>query len=386
MSDFIPFHKPLVDDEDIAGVVDTLRNGWMTTGPKTKEFEERFREYVGASHALAVNSCTAAMHLALAALDVQPGDEVITTPYTFVATAEVILYMGARPVFVDVQESDANIDPARVGEAITPRTKGIMPVHVAGVPCRMDEIMHVAASHGLWVVEDAAHAIESQWKGVQTGCWGTAGAYSFYPTKNITTGEGGMLVSEDEELIARARRLALHGMSRDAWKRYEKTGSWYYEIVDRGYKYNLTDIAASLGLTQLRKIDAWLEIRKRYAGMLSEAFAGHPALTPPADPPAEAVSAYHLYPLRLNLEALSIDRSAFIDRLRDEGIGTSVHFIPVHLHPYYVERYGYGRGMFPVAEGIYDRMVSLPLYPGLSEDQARRIAETVTRVADGALK
>ena len=382
MDEHIPFHKPLIDEDDIAGVVDTLRNGWLTTGRKTKEFEEVFREYVGSKHALAVNSCTAAMHLAVAALGLEPGDEVITTPYTFVATSEVILYMGAKPVFVDVQESDANIGSDRIREAITPRTKGIIPVHVAGMPCRMDEIMNVAAEHGLWVVEDAAHAIESSWKGVHTGCWGTAGAYSFYPTKNITTGEGGMLVTEDDELMETARRLALHGMSRDAWKRYDTTGSWYYEIVDRGYKYNLTDIASSLGLSQMKKIDGWLKTRTEYADILTAAFADHPALDPPVSAPAEAVAAHHLYPLRLNLDALAIGRSVFIEELREEGVGTSVHFIPLHLQPYYREAFGYESGMYPVAEGIYERMVSLPLYPGLTEEQVKRIAAAAVRVAD----
>jgi len=383
--DFIPFHRAIIGDDDIAEVVDTLRSGWITTGPKVAAFEQAFARTVGAPHAVAVNSCTAAMHLAVAALDLGPGDEVITTPYTFVATSEVILYMGARPVFVDVRPEDANIDPDLIEAAITPRTRGIMPVHVAGFPVRMDRVMEIARAHGLWVVEDAAHAIETAWKGVRAGRWGTAGAYSFYATKNITSAEGGMLACDDEALADRVRHLSLHGMSRDAWKRYTATGSWYYEVTARGYKYNLTDVAAALGLSQLRKIDAWHALRQRYAATYAAAFAGHPALVPPAVP-ADAVVAWHLYPLRLRLDALGIGRAEFIERLRLRGIGTSVHFIPLHLHPYYRESFGCRPGQFPRAEAFYEAEISLPLYPGLAPEEVERVAAAVVGIADEAMQ
>ena len=383
--DFIPFHRAIIGDDDIAEVVDTLRSGWITTGPKVAAFEQAFARTVGAPHAVAVNSCTAAMHLAVAALDLGPGDEVITTPYTFVATSEVILYIGARPVFVDVRPEDANIDPDLIEAAITPRTRGIMPVHVAGFPVRMDRVMEIARAHGLWVVEDAAHAIETAWKGVRAGRWGTAGAYSFYATKNITSAEGGMLACDDEALADRVRHLSLHGMSRDAWKRYTATGSWYYEVTARGYKYNLTDVAAALGLSQLRKIDAWHALRQRYAATYAAAFAGHPALVPPAVP-ADAVVAWHLYPLRLRLDALGIGRAEFIERLRLRGIGTSVHFIPLHLHPYYRESFGCRPGQFPRAEAFYEAEISLPLYPGLAPEEVERVAAAVVGIADEAMQ
>ena len=385
-NDFIPFHRPIVDEDDIQAVTDALRSGWITTGPKCGQFAEEFAGYVGAEHALALNSCTAALHLALAALDVKPGDEIITTPYTFAATSEVILYMNAKPVFIDVLSDNANIDPDLIADAITDRTVGIMPVHIAGVPCRMDEIMAIAREHGLWVVEDAAHAIETEWQGVKTGTWGDVGAYSFYPTKNITTGEGGMFVAKSKELLEKARVLALHGLSKDAWKRYDKKGSWYYEIVEQGYKYNFTDIGAAMGLTQLRKIDRWWEIRRDHAVGYNAAFADHHALITPPDVPDHAKNAWHLYPLRLKLDRLSIDRSDFIEKLREAGVGTSVHFIPLHLQPLYAKRLGHTPGDFPRAEAYFDADISLPLYPGLTTEQREKIIESVVRIADANLK
>ena len=383
-NDAIPFHRPLIDDDDIAAVVEALRSGWLTTGGKARDFEREFAGVVDAPHAVAVNSCTAAMHLAVAALGLGPGDEVITTPYTFVATSEVVLYTGARPVFVDVLPDDANIDPDAVAEAVTPRTRGIMPVHVGGFPVRMDRVNAVAKERGLWVIEDAAHAIETVYKGVHAGRWGTAGAYSFYPTKNITTTEGGMLVTGDEQLADRVRMLSLHGLSKDAWKRYDTAGSWYYEVAAQGFKYNLTDVAAALGLSQLSKLDAWRQVREGYARTMNAAFRAHPALIPPAEP-EEATLAWHLYPLRLRLDALTIGRNEFIERLKQRGVITSVHFIPLHLHPYYRENLGYRPGQFPRAEAFYESEISLPLYPALTREQVGRIIESVVEVADEAL-
>lgn len=382
--DFIPFHRAYIDEQDIAEVVSALRSGWITTGPKVAEFEREFAAYVGAPFAVGVNSCTAAMHLAVAALGLAPGDEVITTPYTFVATSEVILYMGGKPVFVDVLPDDANIDPDQIERAITPRTKGIMPVHIAGFPVKMDRVTEIARKHGLWVVEDAAHALETQYLGRLAGRWGTVGAYSFYATKNITSAEGGMLVTDDRDIADRARILSLHGLSRDAWKRYTSTGSWYYEVVAQGYKYNLTDVLAALGLSQLRKVEPWLVRRTDYAAAYSAAFSQHPALVVPTVP-ADTRLAWHLYPLRLRLDRLRIGRGEFIERLRQRGIGTSVHFIPLHLHPYYREQFGYANGQFPRAEAFYEAEISLPLYPALTADQVERIADTVREIADESL-
>ncbi len=384
-SDFIPVHKTLIDESDISEVVACLKSGWITTGPKVAEFERAFAEYVGARFAVGVNSCTAAMHLGVAGLGLGPGDEVITTPYTFVATSEVILYMGAKPVFVDVLPDDANIDPDRIEGAITSRTKGIMPVHIAGFPVKMDRVKKIADDCGLWIVEDAAHALETRYQGRRAGRWGTAGAYSFYATKNITSAEGGMLVTDDEHLADRARVLSLHGMTRDAWKRYTTTGSWYYEVVARGYKYNLTDVLAALGLSQLRKVESWLARRTGFAWTYSEAFSKHPALVIP-NAQSQARLAWHFYPLRLRLDRLRIGRAEFIERLRAQGIGTSVHFIPLHLHPYYRENLGYRKGQFPNAEAFYEAEISLPLYPALTENEVERVVETVIGVADGSLK
>ena len=383
-SNFIAFHRPLIESDDIQAVVDSLETGWITTGPRVAEFEEAFEKLTGTVYAVGVNSCTAAMHLAVAALGLKPGDEVITTPYTFVATSEAILYTGAKPVFVDVKPTDANIDPGLIEAAITSKTKGIMPVHIAGFPVEMDRVMEIARKHDLWVVEDAAHGIETQWKGIRAGAWGDAGAFSFYATKNITTAEGGMLTTDDENLADRARHLSLHGMSRDAWKRYTATGSWYYEITSQGYKYNMPDVLAALGLSQLKKIDVWHGIRQKWAMRYSEAFAPNPALRPPSVPD-DGVVAWHLYPLRLNLSALRISRGEFIEQLRERGIGTSVHFIPLNLQPYYQQTLGYRAGQFPVAEAAYECEISLPLYPGLRESEVDRVIESVIAVANESL-
>ncbi len=380
----IPFHRPLIDDDDVASVVEALRSGWVTTGPRTREFETEFSNLVGSRHAVAVNSCTAAMHMAVASLGLDAGDEVVTSPYTFVATSEIIMYTGAKPVFVDVREDDANIDPDAIAAAITPRTRGIMPIHVAGFPAKMDRIADIAQKHALWVVEDAAHAIETVYEGRHAGAWGTAGAFSFYPTKNITTAEGGMLVTDDEALADQARMLSLHGLSKDAWQRYETNGSWYYEVHAQGYKYNMTDVAAALGLSQMRKLDLWLERRRAYARTMTEALASNPALLTPVEP-VGATSAWHLYPLRLRPGVLSIDRREFIERLGRLGVSASVHFIPLHLQPYFQERYGYRSGQFPRAEAYYEAEISLPLYPALTPSEVDRICESVLYVANESM-
>ncbi len=382
--DHIPFHRAVIDDEDIDAVVETLRTGWITTGPKVSEFEHAFAEKLGARHAVGVSSCTAAMHLAVASLGLKPGDEVITTPYTFVATSEAIIYQGARPVFVDVRPDDANIDVDLIEAAITDRTVGIMPVHIAGLPARMDRISEISAEHGLWVVEDCAHSVETRLMGRPTGTWGDAGAFSFYATKNMTTAEGGMLITDDSDLADRARQRSLHGMSRDAWKRYTNAGSWYYEITVQGYKYNMTDVLAALGLAQLRRLDEWHTIRSRHADTFTTAFREHSGLIVP-DVPDAVTTSWHLYPLRLRLDALRIDRAQFVEELRARGIGTSVHFIPLHLHPFYQEQFGYRPGDFPVAERFYEAEISLPLYPALMPNELERIVASVIELADANL-
>ncbi len=377
----VPFCRPDVTQREIDEVCDTLRSGWLTTGPKTRRFEEAFAEYAGARHAVAVNSCTAALHLAVVAAGVDRDDEVITTPYTFVASSEVIVYRGAKPVFVDIDPRTLNIDVSQLEAAITPRTKAIVPVHIAGQPADLDAINAIASKHGLAVIEDAAHATESMYHGRKIGSIGTATAFSFYATKNLATGEGGMLTTNDEEFAARARVLCLHGMSKDAWKRYDKGGSWFYEIVETGYKYNMTDIQAALGLVQLDRIHEMREKRMRLVSRYNELLGQDPDVfeLPYADP--RDTHGWHLYQLRLNLPALKIDRASFIEQLTARNIQPSVHFIPVHLHPWYRDTFGYKGGEFPVAEAQYLREVSLPMFSSMSLEQATYVAESCLAIA-----
>ena len=376
MSDFLPFAFPDIGEEEIAEVLDTLRSGWITTGPKTRRFEEDFAGFLGGGvEAIAVNSATAGLHLALEAVGVGPGDEVITTPYTFTATAEVIRYLGANPVFVDIDPSTMNMDPAGVETAVTERTKAILPVHFAGLPCDMEAILGVARRHGLKVVEDAAHALPSLVRGRPVGTLGSdATVFSFYATKTITTGEGGMIATKDPGIAERCRIMRLHGIGCIAFDRYTSPkASWYYEVVAPGYKYNMTDIAASLGIHQLRKARAFRARRAAMAARYNEAFEGLP-LTLPPDSPAGGEHAWHLYVIRL-LSAAGGSRDQFIERMAEKGIGCSVHFIPLHLQPYWRDRYGLKPEDFPNALRTYQGAVSLPLYTRMSEaDQERVIA------------
>ena len=374
----IAFSPPSITEEEIAAVVEVLRSGWITTGPKTREFEEAFADYIGAEAALAVNSCTAAMHIGLAALGIGPGDEVISTPMTFASTIHVIEQVGARPVLVDIDPQTLNIDPDRVAQAITPRTKAIMPVHYAGHPVEMGPLLALAQEHGLYILEDAAHALPAAYRGQMVGTIGDLTAFSFYVTKNMTTAEGGMLTGSPE-LIERARVLSLHGMSRDAWKRYKVGGSWYYEVVAAGFKYNITDIQSALGLVQLARLDSMQARRRHVVSRYNAAFSGWDALQTPAERP-HVDHAWHLYVLRLNLDALTIDRARFIDELTARNIGSSVHFIPVHVHPYYRDKYGWEPEDFPVAWREYQRVVSLPLHPQLSDADITAVIEAVTDI------
>ena len=376
---FLPYCLPEIGPEEIEEVVDSLRSGWVTTGPKVKKFEERFAEYCGVEHAIAVNSCTAALHIALTALGIGPGDEVIVPTLTFCSTANVVAHLGARPVIVDIDEH-YQISVDAIERAITPRTRAIIPVHYAGQAADLDEIAVVAGIHNVPIIEDAAHASGSEYRGRKIGNHGNTVAFSFYATKNMTTGEGGMITTSDAEAAAKMRRLSLHGMSRDAWKRYTQAGSWYYEILEPGYKDNMTDVAAAIGLHQLRKLDRFTERRQSMAQRYDRAFSRLGCFQlMKARPNRNHV--YHLYPVEIIPGTLKISRDQMIDRLKELNIGTSVHFIPLHRHPYYRDTHGYRTNQFPMAEKTFENILSLPLYPKMSDSDADEVIETVTSVA-----
>jgi dTDP-4-amino-4,6-dideoxygalactose transaminase len=382
---FLPFALPEIGDEEIAEVVDTLKSGWITTGPKAKRFEAAFTEFLGdpALESIAVNSATAGLHLALEALGIGPGDEVITTTHTFTATAEVVRYLGADVKLVDIDPATLNIDPAAIEAAITPRTKAILPVHYGGLAADMPAILSIARQHGLKVVEDAAHALPATCGGRLIGTLDSdATVFSFYANKTITTGEGGMLVTRDKDIARRAKVMRLHGISRDAFDRFTaKVPSWYYEIVAPGYKYNLTDIAAALGLHQLRKAGSFAARRAQIAERYHHALANLPLLVPPA-PHAGEQHAWHLYPVRL-ADGAGIARDRFIEALFERGIGCSVHYIPLHLQPYWRERYGLRVQDFPHSQRAYERMASLPIYTRMTDDDVARVGDAARAALAG---
>lgn len=382
MAEFLPFHAPEIGEEEIDAVVDVLRSGWLTTGAKARQFEQEFAAMVGARHAIAVNSCTAALHLALEACGVREGDEVIVPTMTFAATAEVVTYLKASPVLVDCTDDTLNIDPARIEQAVTPKTKAIVPVHFAGHPCEMDSIQAIARAHNLRVIEDAAHALPARYRGKAVGSLSDITSFSFYATKNITTGEGGMVTTDDSDVAARIRTMSLHGLSRDAWNRYSAEGSWYYEILYPGFKYNLTDIAAALGLAQLQKCERFWKARDRLAALYDEGLRDLPEIIRPCVA-AHVQHAWHLYVIQLDLDRLTIDRNEFIKRLQRAQVGCSVHFIPLHLHPYYRDTYGYRPDDFPTANASYRRIVSLPLYPRMTEQDIQRVITVVRDIVQG---
>ena len=378
---FIPFCRPEINDDEINEVVAALRSGWLTTGPRTTQFEGEFKNYIGAQHTLAVNSGTAALHLALAALGVGPGDEVITTPLTFCATVNVILHVGATPVLADVGP-DGNIDPASIASRITNRTRAIIPVHFGGVPCDMDAIWSLAKKHHLFVIEDAAHAAGTLYQGKHVGaaCFPSdAVAFSFYATKNMTTGEGGMVATNSETLAGRMKMLALHGINKDAWNRYGEDGSWYYEVMENGFKYNLTDIQSAIGIHQLRKLDRFVEHRTRYAEIYSRALGDFEELELP-EPVTNGRHSWHLYVLRLNLDLLNIDRSRFISELKSKRVGASVHFIPIFKHPFFKDWASLPRNDCPRCSELYPRLISLPLYPSMTEEEVQYTATAVGEI------
>ena len=374
---FLPFARPDIGEAEIAAVTQALRSGWVTTGPKTKEFEQAFTDYLGGNglQSIAVNSATAGLHLALEALGIGPGDEVIAPTLTFTATVEVVRYLGADPVLVDVDPVTLNIDPGAIRAAITPRTKAIMPVHYAGLACRMDEILAIAREHGLKVVEDAAHALPTTWQGQLVGqLQSDVTVFSFYANKTITTGEGGMAVTRHPALAERMRVMRLHGMSRDAFDRFSaKTPAWYYEIVAPGFKYNMTDVAAAMGVEQLARLPQFVQRRQHLAARYQAQLAGLP-LVQPADAPAGDTHAWHLYVVRL-VPGARAGRDEIIQALSDRGIGTSVHYVPLHRQPYWRDRYQLTPARFPHAEAAYQCMLSLPLFTAMHDtDQDRVIA------------
>ena len=380
-SEFLAYALPMTSEEESRELIDTLESCWITTGPKTKLFEENFKKYIGAKHAIAVNSCTAGLHLSLKASNISTGDEVITTPLTFCATVNTIEHVGATPVLVDIDETTFNIDPDKIEEKITDKIKAIIPVHYAGQACEMDKINKIAEKHNLLVIEDAAHAIGTEYKGQKIGKNSYAASYSFYATKNLTTAEGGMIVTNNDNLAEEMRILSLHGISKDAWKRYTSEGSWYYEVIQPGFKYNMTDLQSSLGLHQLEKIEHFNKIRTEYAAIYNEYFANNPdIITPKAAMYGKMV--WHLYVIRLT----NVSRNLFIEKMKEYNIGTSVHFIPIHYHPYYKNTYGYTKGAFPITEKIFDQIVSLPLYPKMTLEDIKYVAKSTLEVIESLKK
>ncbi len=390
----IPFYKPSITDDEIHEVIDTLRSAWLTTGPKTKQFEKEFSAYMGHSYSLAVNSCTAALHLALEAVGLKENQTVVVPSMTFAATAEVVRYFNARPLLVDCREDDFNIDVDDVERRIEDALKkgedvaAIIPVHVGGQVGDMTGIMRLADNYNLRVIEDAAHCCPAYYRDDTTDVWKQVGSvgeiscYSFYANKTITTGEGGMACTNDRELIERMQIMSLHGISRDAWKRFSGDGSWYYEIIAPGFKYNLTDVASSIGLHQLRRADALHRMRTSRAELYTELLKGVDEIIPPFQK-ENRIHSWHLYVIRLRLSKLSIDRGEFITKLKEKGIGCSVHWLPLHMHPYYRDLYGYVPEDIPVAASLYNEIISLPLYPDMTDEEVHYVVDSIRDVVAG---
>ncbi len=377
---FLPFHRASIGPEEISAAVEVLQSGWLTTGPRVKQFESAFANRVGSAHAIAVSSCTAALHLALAAIGLDEGDEVILPTMTFAATGETVLYFRASPVLVDCAADSFHMDPHRIEDAITPRTRAILPVHYSGYASGMDAILEIASRRNLKVIEDAAHSFPSQYRGKTIGTIGDITCFSFYATKTLTTGEGGMITTENLDYAARMRILSLHGISRDAWKRYTSEGSWRYDIESLGYKYNLTDLQAAIGLAQLARSESLRVQRAALAARYTCELSSFDAFVTPVVPD-DVQHAWHLYVLQVNEETLQIRRDRVIEELKQRGIGTSVHFIPLHLHPLYQNHCGYRRGQFPNAEKRFASAISLPLFPDLTWDEQSRVIQALHDVA-----
>jgi dTDP-4-amino-4,6-dideoxygalactose transaminase len=374
------FGSPLIGREEIGEVVDTLKSGWLSTGPRVIRFEEDFKKYIGSRYALALNSCSAGLHLALIACGIKPGDEVITTPFTFAATANVICHLGAKPVFADIEKDTLNISPGNIERKITSRTKALLPVHFAGHPCKMDEIMDISRRRKILVIEDAAHALEAEIKGLKVGRIGHITSFSFYATKNLTTGEGGMVTTDIKSWAEKISALRLHGLSRDAWKRYGTESLRHYEVISPGFKYNMMDIQAAMGIHQLNRLEKNHAVRKRYFHRYNQAFKNMEELELPVEK-EYARHAYHLYVIRINRKALKAGRDEINRALRAENIGTGIHFISLHRHPYYQKAFRYKAGDFPVANDASLRVISLPfsarLTPGDVEDVIRGVRKVL---------
>jgi perosamine synthetase len=375
--DFLFFHKPFISEEEINEIVDTVRSGWLSMGPKTIKFEDAFNSYIGCKKSLAVSSWTAAGHLALEAYELKAGDEVIVPTMTFPATAEIVCYFGAKPVIVDVEESTLNISLSEIEKALTSKTRAIIPVHYGGQPCDMDEILDFAKKHNLKVIEDAAHSLPATYKGKKIGTISDVTCFSFYATKTLSTGEGGMICTNDETLAERCKIMRLHGINRDAWKRYTESGSWYYEVVAPGYKYNFTDLQASLGLPQLKKVDMMWHSRQSIAARYTQALKDNKYIRLHGIK-NDRESSWHLFPIRLNLETLTINRAQLIDEMRKNNIGVGVHFMPVHQHVYYKETFNLEDKDFPVSSSVFPTLVSLPIYPGMSIEHVDRVIDVLT--------
>lgn len=376
----LPLSRPSLGAEEIQEVIDVIRSGWITTGPRVKRFEEEFARYVGAPHAVAVNSCTAALHVALLAHGIGPGDEVVTTSMTWSATVNMIEVVGARPVFADIDRRTLQIMPEAVAAAVTDRTRAIVPVHFAGQACDLDELVGIAAAQGITVIEDAAHAVGTELKGRRIGSHGTTACFSFHPIKNITTGEGGMITTGRADLADKFRLLRFHGVNRDAWSRYGNVETPRYETVAPGWKYALTDLQAALGIHQLAKLDGFIERRARLAQLYHEQLADIDAVSPLGYAKDTTRHAWHLFVVTVDAERLGCDRDRFIALMAKHGIGTGLHFTAVHLHRYYRERYGIYPGHLPNTEWASERVVSLPLFPGMEDSDVARVCDAIRRV------
>ena len=383
--DFLLFHKPFLSDEEVDEIVDTVRSGWLSMGPKTIRFENEFNNYIGSKRSISVSSWTAAGHLTLEAFGIKAGDEVIVPTMTFPATAEIVCYLGAKPVVVDVTEDTLNISVKEIEKAISPKTKAIIPVHYGGQPCDMDEILEIAQKYNLRVLEDAAHSLPATYKGKKIGTISDVTCFSFYATKTLSTGEGGMICTNNDELADRCSIMRLHGINRDAWKRYCESGSWYYEVVAPGFKYNFTDLQASLGLPQLKKVDYMWESRKRIAAKYTQALKDLDTIQLHTIKD-DRESSWHLFPIRLYLDRLNKTREQIIEELRENNIGVGVHFKPVHQHLYYSETFNLKDRDFPVASNVFPRLLSLPIYPGMNDQDVDRVINVLTDILSKARK
>src|SRR6056297_336682 len=377
----IPFHRPYIVDEEIDAVMESLKSGWTTMGRKTIEFEEKFAEYIGMPHAVAVNSCTSALHMCLMLAEAGPGDEVIIPTTTFVATAEVVEYCGARPVLAEIEKDTHCLNVSNVEKLITEKTRAIIPVHFSGQPCDLSSLHDMSQQHGIYVFEDAAHALPAWYRDNRIGTLSDATCFSFYATKTLATGEGGMIITGNDQWTKKLETMRLHGMNRDAWKRHEDGAGWEYDVTMLGYKYNTTDLNASLGLAQLDRVDWMHEEREKIARKYADAFAGNELLIPYVVK-EDRRSSWHLYPLKLNLESLKIDRNECIRLLHGKGINTGVHFKPIYRFTYYDNKYKYNPADFPVSEWVFERELSLPIFPGMTGEEVNHVIETVLDIVN----